>query len=56
MSRPIGKASGGAALTYSEISKRTGIPRSTVYRIYRQVETKLVLTYLIRYRWQVEAS
>lgn len=56
MSRPSGRAGAGAALTFGEISKRTGLPRSTVYDIYRRVETKFVVAYLVRYRWQDVAS
>lgn len=45
--RPRNKPAGDAALTFSEISTRTGIPRSTVYGTYRRAEEKFVIAYLI---------
>ena len=51
MSRPT-----GGAASFAEISKRTGIPRSTVYDIYRRVEMKFVLAYVIQFRWQQGAG
>ena len=47
MSWPRGKAGRGAALTFTEIARRSGIPRSTVYAAYRRAEEKFVLAYLV---------
>lgn len=35
-------------MTFAEISRKTGIPRSTAYDIYRRVEERFVIAYLIR--------
>ena len=43
-------------MTFAEISRRTGIPRSTVYDAYRRAEERFVLVYLIRYRWRAIAK
>lgn len=51
MSRPRGVANHGAAMTFAEISRRTGVPRSTVHDAYRRVEEKFVIAYLVRTRW-----
>jgi hypothetical protein len=47
MSRPRGAASGGARLTFSEISRLTGIPRSTVFADYQRIEERLVVAWII---------
>lgn len=51
MSRPRGAAKNGASMTFAEISRKTGIPRSTAYDIYRRVEERFVIAYLIRTGW-----
>jgi len=52
MSRPRGAAGGDASLTFSEISLRTGIPRSTVFAIYQRVEERFIIAWLILSRYQ----
>lgn len=40
----------GGAMTFTEISRKTGIPRSTVYGIYRRVEERFIIAYLMASR------
>ena len=56
MSRPRGAAGAGASMTFTEISRRTGIPRSTTYAAYRRVEEKFVIAWLVRYVWKDEPA
>lgn len=55
LSRPS-KPAAGAAMTFAEISRKTGIPRSTVYDAYRRAEEKFVLAYLIQFTDQRRAQ
>jgi predicted DNA binding protein len=43
-------------MTFAEISRKTGIPRSTVYDAYRRAEEKFVLAYLIQFTDQRRAQ